>query len=517
MKVSVTGAQMKAIDNDTISRIGIPSMVLMERAALAVTEAAEQMAKEARLTDRGRAVRVWIACGTGNNGADGIAVGRMLHEKGYEVTVLLAGDLDRATPEHSSQRQIAEHMGVTLVEYGDFIPGTCDLIVDALFGVGLERPVEGEYRELIEMLAAQKTKLVVAVDLPSGIHADTGAVLGVSLQAKVTVTFGYQKTGLLLYPGKSFAGNVITADIGLAGESLSRVGWNTVIPEKKDLSRLPCRQENSHKGTYGRLLVIAGSVGMSGAAYLSSLAAFRTGAGLVKIMTTEANRSILQSQLPEAIVVPYPEELVLEAPELFRQMVEQQCDWATAVVLGPGLGQGEAVRILVETVLSYAYVPIVLDADALNTVSKYPYLTGYYTENIVLTPHMGEMSRLIQKTIPEIKADPVQVARTYGSSYGVTCVLKDAVTIVADKDGGVSLNSSGNSGMAKAGSGDVLTGIIGAFLAQGMEPKEAAVLGVYIHGLAGDEAVGQMGRRSILAGEIPLYISQVLREEDNET
>lgn len=508
MKVSVTGAQMKQIDADTIERIGIPSMVLMERAALAVTAAVEEMAAEAGVCP----ARVWIACGTGNNGADGIAVGRMLCGKGYEVTVLLAGNLDHATPEHCSQQAIAEQLGVTLVEYHDFIPGSCDIIVDAIFGIGLHRKVEGEYRELIEMLAAQKTKRVVAVDIPSGIHADDGRVMGAALPAAVTVTFGYPKTGMLLYPGKAYTGKLIVADIGFSDVSLQRSGWDVLVPEPADLLRLPARQADSNKGTYGKLLIIAGSRGMSGAACLAAHGAYRAGAGLVKILTVEENRPILQAQLPEAIVETYTREAALKADLVFVQEIEAQCGWATAIVLGPGLSQEPYVRQLVELVLTHAYVPMVLDADALNTIAAYPELTGYFTENIIITPHVGELSRLTGQTIPKIKARAVAAAREYSARHGITCVLKDAVTVTADRDGITYVNSSGNSGLAKAGSGDVLAGITGSLLAQGAELLDAAALGVYLHGLAGEAATKALGKRSILAHEIGDYLSAVWPE-----
>lgn len=524
MKVSVTGAQMKQIDSDTIGRIGIPSMVLMERAALAVVEAVERIARPVRFscgaadTGKGqdgmqkRPARVWIACGTGNNGADGIAAGRMLHGRGYEVTVLLAGSREHATPEYRSQEAIAKRLGVVLVEYHDFIPGSCDIIVDAVFGVGLCRDIGGEYRKLIEMLAAQRTGHVVAVDIPSGIHADDGRVMGMALPAEVTVTFGYLKTGLLLYPGKEYAGEVVVADIGFSHVSLERAGWDALVPERADLCRLPGRRADSNKGTYGKLLIIAGSRGMSGAAYLSALSAYRAGAGLVKILTVEENRQILQSQLPEAIVETYTCEDARKAEPDFVQVMEAHCAWATAIVLGPGLSQEPYVKKLVELVLTHAYVPIVMDADALNTVAAYPGLAAYYTENIMITPHVGEMARLTGKTVQEIKEHALAVAREYSGRHGITCVLKDAATVTADRDGMTYLNTSGNCGMAKGGSGDVLAGLIGSLLAQGAELSEAAFLGVYLHGLAGDAAAGDLGNRSILAREIADYLTGVLAE-----
>lgn len=505
MKYSVTGKQMKQIDADTIDRIGIPAMVLMERAALAVAEAAECLSD-------GRPVRVWAACGMGNNGADGIAAGRILHEKGYDVTVILTGNPDYATAENRQQQRIAGQLGLELVEFGDFIPGKCDVIIDAVFGVGLSRPVAGEAESLLKLLAGQSGSRVVAVDIPSGIHADTGQVLGTALKASVTVTFGYRKTGLLLFPGQAYTGKLQVVDIGFSAQSLKKVGWDARILEPADLKNLPVRAADANKGTYGKLLIIAGSAGMSGAAFLSARGAYRTGAGLVKILTVEENRQILQSQLPEAIVETYETELLTADRNAFYDMVASQCDWATAIILGPGLGQDPYSRDLVEAVLTYAYVPMVLDADALNTLAMYSELTGYFTENIIVTPHMGEMMRLTGLGIAELKENPVEEARNYSVRHGITCVLKDAATIIADKEGEVCVNTSGSSGMAKAGAGDVLTGMIGGLLAQGMELNEAASYGVYLHGLAGEAAVEERGMYGVLAHEIADCVGQVIRK-----
>lgn len=527
MRYAVTGEQMKQIDRDTIERIGIPSMVLMERAALAVAEAVERMCTApdkaagpagAEKVPAVKIPRILIACGTGNNGADGIAAGRILHGRGYDVTVLLAGSLEHASEEHRLQQQIARSLDVTLVENGDYVPGSCDVIVDAVFGIGLTREIEGSWREFMEMLAAVQKEngaRVVAADIPSGIHAGTGAVMGTALHADVTVTFGYTKTGLVLYPGREYAGTVQVADIGFSDVSLRAAGWDGMVLEASDMSRIPRRQQDGNKGTFGKLLIIAGSRGMSGAAYLSALAAYRTGAGLVKVLTVPENREILQGQLPEAIVGTYDPERIpavcdtdaadSAAPGMngdFRKFLKEQCDWADAIVLGPGLGQESYVEYLVEAVLSHAYVPIVLDADGLNTVAAHPYLTRYFTENIIITPHMGEMARLCACPVEELKADPVRAARDYSSRYGVVCVMKDAATVITDKDGSAYLNHSGCSAMAKAGSGDVLTGTIAGLLARGMECAEAAAFGVYIHGAAGEAAAVRFGENSLLAHDI---------------
>ncbi|MGL5434302.1 MAG: NAD(P)H-hydrate dehydratase [Lachnospiraceae bacterium] len=507
MKYSVTGIQMKQIDRYTISQIGIPSMVLMERAALEVVKDAELLA------DGNCRCHIWSVCGTGNNGADGIAAGRMLHQKGYQVTVILAGNAVHRTEEQKAQISIAEQIGVTLIEYEDVIPGTCDIIIDAIFGIGLTRPVDGSYRSLIEMLQKQKNSRVVAVDIPSGIHADTGQVMGTAMKADRTVTFGYYKSGLLTYPGRSYAGTLRIADIGFPEQGLKQSGWDAMVLEPADLQYLPERTPDGNKGTFGRLLLIAGSAGMSGAAYLSAYSAYRMGAGLVRIITVEENRQILQTQLPEAVIETFSADQA-QAPE-FIQWLEEQIDWATAIAAGPGLGREPHVKLLVETILTHAYVPLVLDADALNTISEYPELSGYYTDNMIVTPHIGEMARLTNKSIPELKEDPLTAAREYSSQYGVTCVLKDAATVIANQDGDTWLNASGNSGMAKAGSGDVLTGIIGALLVQGMEISDAAAFGVYLHGCAGDAAVRQLGAYGLLASDIADFINPSLKGSED--
>jgi len=519
MKYSMTGAQAKELDRYTIGQIGIPSVVLMERAALAVADAVCGLRPEPGI--------VWIACGTGNNGADGIAAGRILKERGYDVTVLLAGDLEHATEEHRLQQKIAGMLKVRMVPAAAFTWGHCDVLVDALFGIGLCREITGAYRELMERLLKQEKAQVVAVDIPSGIHADTGVVMGAALRADVTVTFGFYKNGLILYPGRSYAGEVRIADIGFSVESLMKTGWSGRVPESSDLERLPRRRADGNKGTFGKVLLIAGCAGMSGAAYLSALAAYRLGAGLVRILTVPENRAVLQNQLPEAIVTVYdPRWLCREeaagsagengktgsAPageERFENLIEEQCGWADVIVMGPGLGQAPYVERLAEAVLSCSYVPMVLDADALNAVAAHPRLQQYFTENIIITPHVGEMARLTGKTPEEIKTDPVTTARDYSAEMNVVCVLKDASTVTADKDGTVYINTSGCSAMAKAGSGDVLTGVIAALLAQGMEETEAAAFGVYLHGLAGEAAARDKGSHGVLAHEIADYLSFV--------
>ena len=508
--------KMKATDAKTIQEIGIPSMVLMERAAMAVAAEAEKAAKKDEI--------VWAVCGSGNNGADGIAAARMLHLKGYPVCIYMAGDENRGTVELKTQLSIARKLGISVKPWQEIETEKkgkhCCVIIDAVFGVGLGRPVEGNYKRCLDdlnQIREQEHTFCVAVDIPSGIHADTGAVMGTALKADVTVTFGWEKMGTALYPGRSYAGKVLVKDIGFPEMALEGEEEEGGRPErafayeKKDLCHIPERKADSNKGTFGKVLIAAGSAGMCGAAYLSALTAYRAGAGLVKILTVEENRPILQGLLPEAIIASYTPDQLLQGREEFKEMIEEQMKWASVVVLGPGLGSEPYVEYLVEDILTSAYVPVILDADGLNTIASHPYLTSYYTENIIITPHLGEMARLTGQTISQLKEDLVGAASAYASRYGVTCVLKDAATVVAGQEGGLYINTSGCSAMAKAGSGDVLTGTIAGLLAIGMEEEEAARMGVYVHGLAGEKAAGA-GSHSLLATELSQAVGDVMDE-----
>ncbi len=492
MKYSLTGAQAKAADSHAITETGIPSVVLMERAALACADTACEMTGP---------TSCWIACGSGNNGADGIAMGRILSERGFSVTLILAGNEDHATDEYRMQKRIAQNLNIAMIPLPGLPEGNPGLIVDALFGVGLSRDIGEPYRGLIEFLSRKDKAVKIAVDLPSGISADTGALMGCAFKADATVTFGCLKNGLLLFPGRDFAGKVTVADIGIPKASFKEAGADASVLEMSDLAHLPARPADANKGTFGKILIIAGCEGMSGSAFLSALGAYRAGAGLVKILTAESNRVILQSLIPEAIVAPY-DPAQFEDEDEIDSIIQSACDWADTIVMGPGLGTAPYVRVLMEKVLEQAYVPMVLDADALNAISQNPYLLRYLTENIILTPHVGEMSRLTGLAVQDIKAAPLRTARSYSARTGAVCVLKDAATVIADKDGRAFINTSGCSAMSKGGSGDVLSGVIGALLAQGMDVMDAAVYGVYMHGLAGEAAQREKGERGVLARDI---------------
>ncbi|HZK00042.1 MAG TPA: NAD(P)H-hydrate dehydratase [Tissierellaceae bacterium] len=494
MEYLVTTSEMKRCDYNTINKIGMPSMVLVERAALATMEELYDKMFDLR--------RVLVVCGKGNNGADGFALARLLHLKGIDVDILFIDDEDKSTRETRQQIRIAKNYGIKISDNMNFQEYTT--IVDALLGVGLSRDVEGQYGEIIKEINSSKA-LILSVDIPSGISADNGKILGRAIKADKTVTFAFNKLGLVLYPGAYNAGIIKVKDIGI-----TKAGFEGDYPRVysynlEDLKMIPKRKEYSNKGSFGKVFLIAGSVNMSGAAFLSAKAAYRMGVGLVDIYTVEENREILQSLLPEAILTSYDLNKI-EEKILISKILESK-----AIIIGPGMGREKSTKDILEIVLSNAKSPIIIDADGINIIAENPQLLDNHNKDIIMTPHLGEMSRLIGKDTREISENIINTAKEFASEKDLICVLKDTRTVVASKGKEVYLNQSGNDAMATAGSGDVLTGIIGGLLAQGLDSREAATLGVYIHGLLGEKASCELGRYAVMAEDIITYISHIVR------
>lgn len=522
MKQLANANQMKQIDGYSIEKIGIPSLVLMEKAALAVAmEVKNHMSGQAYSKNK-----ILAVCGVGNNGGDGVAALRILKEWGYEGAVLLVGEEKKASEQMQAQLSIARNLSIPVIHYGSDAAAEADylnhllqdeytVIIDALFGVGLSREVSGIPKQVTEAINEAKSRLgrecrIFAVDIPSGVHASTGNVMGSAIRADVTVTFGVNKVGLILYPGCEFAGEVITADIGFPKSAVEKAAITTFSYEKEDIKRyLPKRKKDSNKGTYGRVLVIGGSKNMAGACCLSAKAAYTMGAGLVKVMTEEANRVIVQTLLPEALLYTYEESTILE----YREEIIKELEWATVIVLGPGLGKKESGRLLLEWVLDHGKVPIVLDADGLNLLVEHGGLKRVLErEALILTPHLKEMERLTGDPVKKIKEDIVSYAKKTMSGAKSILVLKDSRTIVTNGTDSY-VNVSGNNGMAKGGSGDVLTGVIAGLLAQKTDCFMAASLGVYLHGLAGDRVAEEDSEYSLLAGELIRGLKKEIKEE----
>ena len=486
MEYIVNSREMKLYDNNTTEHFGIPSIVLMERAAVAFVEELKRRREDCS--------RVLVVCGTGNNGGDGLAIARMLALSDSQVDVVLLGDKKRVTEQNKVQQKIVSSYGHEILsEIPKGIHYT--LVIDAIFGVGLSRNVEGNYADIIRMMNELEGKKV-AVDIASGISADDGRVLGVAFRADYTVTFAYAKVGMLLWPGNEYSGVVVVKDIGINEKSWLERKPAVAAFREEDMNLLPKRKKHSNKATYGKLLVIAGSVNMAGAAYLSAKAAYAAGCGVVRIMTPEENRQIIQASLPEAILTTY------SAKKTDIHVVIEALNWADVVVCGPGLGTSEAAEMLIQCVLKNVSVPVLFDADALNIIAKDTGILLRPHTELVLTPHLGEMSRLTGDSIGYIQSKLIEAAEEFARQYNIICVLKDEHTIVSVPYGQTYLNLSGNSGMATAGSGDVLSGIIGSLMAQGLEASVAAPLGVYLHGRAGDIMIAETGKRGLFASDL---------------
>ena len=500
MQLWVNAAQMKAADQYTIQKLGVPSLELMEHAAQACVQVLED--------EKVDLSHVCVVCGSGNNGGDGFAIARILQNNRYSVETFCVGNPEHYTEETQEQMHRLQECGGKIT-YGMPQEDSYSVIIDAVFGVGLSRKVEGRYRQVIEQMNRMRgTKF--AVDIPSGLSATTGCILGCAFKADYTVTFQLKKIGLELSQGRTMAGRVIVPDIGISTDSICE-DQEIVRTAGKDIYRkmLPDRPEDSNKGTYGRLLVIAGSKGMAGAAYLNAHAAYMTGAGLVRIYTSSDNREILQTLLPEAIITTYEE---YNKEELLSLLT-----WADSVCIGSGLGMSRLSEKLLKTVIEYVKVPCLIDADGLNLLAENKnYLNQMAERRFVITPHMKEMSRLTGTPVEELKADRIQILKDFISRYRITCVLKDSRTLIASEEKGIRMNLTGNSAMAKAGSGDVLAGVISGWMVQGKEAEDAAELGTYIHGLSGDLAKFEKGVYSVMARDLIEYISKALMKLEEE-
>ena len=537
MRYVLDAASMKNVDSYSINTLGIPSVVLMERAALSVTEAIESKVKGNIHTD------IICVCGRGNNGADGLAVARQLYLKGYNVDVYIINS-HTSTKEFDIQLNIIKNLGIECINSPDF--SKYGVIVDALFGNGLSRELAGEARIVVDTINKCSTsvrsqytqnsdnngnRLVVAVDIPSGISASTGVVMGSAVNADITVTFGFEKIGHILYPAASYCGKIIRKDIGFAQyPDMTRDIFTYDYSDISDM--LPLRKPDGNKGTFGKALVIAGSRLYGGAAVLSSRAAARIGAGLVRTLTHISNRTAVITGNMECIVDTYDtDEECGDFVKNTETLVDKCICWADVVCIGPGLSMQESAVKLVRSVSAKKNIKKLYDADALNIIAQYKieldgsnddvdyeaggnsgnasYKDDMSDKNVVVTPHIGEMSRLTGLDIAVIKNNPIDTARTYSREHNCVCVLKDARTIVSDGER-VYINMSGNDGMATGGSGDVLSGIITGLMAQGLTTFEASALGVYIHGCAGDEAALSNGKYSMVAGDIIDNIKNVL-------
>jgi len=505
----VGSAEMRAIDRAAIEGLGIPSLELMERAGAAVARVAGALL--------GPGGRIGVLCGAGNNGGDGYVAARLLHDDGRPVLVLSIVPAPSLSPDARAMRDRAAKAGVPIAEASGQLPPLSgsrgDVVVDALLGTGLARPAEGPFALAIAAIAAARAAgaRVVAVDIPSGLSADTGHPLGPCVQADATVTFAFPKRGLVVFPGASLAGQVTVADIGIPAEAAAGVPVAAeILYEAEARALLPPRAPDAHKGDAGRLLVVAGSRGKSGAAYLALTGALRGGVGLVWLAARPEVMPLALAGRPEAMSISLPGEGPLGQRDLAPLLEAARS--VDALALGPGIPRGPETGALIRELLGRAGRPAVLDADALNALAEEPGGVRDLGCSAVLTPHPGEMARLTGRSTAEVQADRLELAAASARSWGSTVVLKGARTVVADPDGPPAVIPTGNSGMATGGTGDVLAGLTGALLAGGLLPRAAGRVAAFVHGRAGDLVARRLGERGLLAGDLGQGIAEVWAE-----
>lgn len=508
---AATAAQSRSIDRRAIEEIGIPSLVLMENAGLAVVFSV------IRRLERPEGASVAIFCGKGNNGGDGFVVARHLARWGADVRVFLAGRVEDMAGDARLQARIAANMGLPIAELesvdgvGEALAGA-ELAVDALLGTGARGEVTGLPGDLIDALNASAVP-VVAVDVPSGLDVDTGQICGRCVRADETVTFGVLKRGLVVYPGAWVAGEITLAPISIPREAVAAEGISVRFveaPEACDL--LPQREPWAHKGSAGNVLVIGGSVGMTGAAAMAALSALRVGAGLARLAVPGSLHDILEIKATEVVTRPVEET---DARSFAAVGLREALQWAgesECIAIGPGLGRHpETMRALLE-VLPEIAAPLIVDADGLNALAEKPEVFESLSGPVVITPHPGEMSRLLGKNVAEVQGDRIAAAEEAARRFRAIAVLKGARTVVSPPEGGSFINSTGSAAMASAGMGDVLTGAIAGLIAQGLRPADAAVLGVFLHGLAGDLAAAERGGPGILASDVQERLPSALAD-----
>ncbi|MCL0057538.1 NAD(P)H-hydrate dehydratase [Dehalococcoidales bacterium] len=515
MKI-LTTSQMRQIEQEC-AQIGLTTDVLMENAGKAVAEEVRQILGT---IDK---QHILILIGPGNNGGDGLVAARYLHDWGAKVSLYLY----RQRLPNDSNFELVLKRGITCVEATqdenqeklNELLQSANVVIDALFGTGKSRPLGGIFQQASDRVSEAKKKRpalrIIALDLPSGLDADSGAVDPACLYADNTITLGFPKLGLFNPPGVERVGKITVADIGIPSYLAEPVTIELLTKEWAK-SVLPRRPVEANKGSFGRVLVVAGSINYIGAAYLACSGTIRVGAGLVTLATANSLQPILASKLTEVTYFPLPESLPgiisLEAAKLIHQQLSQY----NVLLLGCGLGQSQSIIRFIKATLfnkKVALPPLVLDADALNTLAKIPKWWQQLTTDAILTPHPGEMARLAGVSIDEVQSDRVGIAKKVALDWHKTIVLKGAYTVIASPDGQVKINPVANPGLASAGTGDVLSGAIAGLLAQGLSLFNAAALGVYLHGEAGEMVKARLGDAGMIATDLlpalPLVIKQL--------
>ena len=505
---------MGQIDRYTIEEVGIDGVVLMEQAGRCVSE--EILAEYSALE------KVVVLAGKGNNGGDGFVISRLLEQEGIAVQTFLVGNKSEITGDARVNLEILERLDhqVTEVTTAADVENLssdlkqADLIVDAMLGTGIKGRLRGLFPNIIDLVNEVSTE-VTAVDIPSGVEADSGIVREMAVQAQQTVTFALPKLGLLLYPGAKFVGQLKVVDIGIPKQVIAQQEIETnLITADLATKLLPLRDDNSHKGNYGKLLLVTASTGMTGAAVLTARASLKMGAGLVTVGIPSSVNPILETKLTEAMTYPLAETKDGSLDVGAIAEVEKLMGSRDVLAIGPGLTTTGEVATVVNQLLTKIEEPIVVDADGLNVIDDLEILKEREAATI-LTPHPGEMSRLLEQPIKEIEVNRVEIAREFAMEYGVVLVLKGSRTVIATPSGEVYLNYSGNSALATGGSGDVLTGLITSLVGQDLAPVDASIIAVYLHGLAAELSSEELTKYSTTPSDVIDYLPQAIKTIEN--
>lgn len=501
--IVVTAEQMRELDRLTIRDHGVPSLTLMERAGECITEAILENFRSA--AKKG----VLIVAGKGNNGGDGFVVARFLKQKRIPCEVVFLATRADLTPDAAHNCRAFERLKGKVAEV---TPGALEilagklagkgLLVDAILGTGIKSEVRGLYAEAIALMNASGVP-ILAVDIPSGLDTDRGTPLGEAIQAEMTVSLGYAKLGEVIHPGIEFVGDLVVGDIGIDPAAVAKVRPAVELLTREEVGWLvPHRQADTHKGTYGHLLVLAGCRGKTGAAVLACRAAQRSGAGLVTLAAPRSLNSVFATLLVESMTELLRENSAEEMEELTAQEWSRLLERKSALVFGPGIGVTDATRNTLRWLLRHLDMPWVIDADGLNNLALDMERLKSAKTPPVLTPHPGEMARLIGQTTAAVNQDRVGIAREFAITHRCHVVLKGAGSVIATPDGKIYINPTGNPGMASGGMGDVLAGMLGALLAQGLNPIDAMKLGVFLHGFVGDRVADEKGEIGLIASDI---------------
>ncbi len=513
MKIA-TAKKMQEIDRIAIDDYGIPGIVLMENAAKGVV--ASLFKKNPDIKNK----KIGILAGKGNNGGDGFAVSRLLAGEDISVTVYLLSKKEMLKGDAKANLEKAEEMGIKILEivsldeleaFKDDILKN-DIFIDAIFGTGLTSGVKGYYIDVINFINSSK-KFVLSIDIPSGLSSDTGEIIGGHIRADMTVALCLPKIGEILYPAAEYAGELDVVDIGIPELIINNRDIETNLIEERDVVRmLPKRRPDTHKGTYGHLVVIAGSRGKGGAAALSSISALRAGAGLVTLALPECLNISFEVGIPEVMTLPLPDTKEGTIDKSAYKILLKFLEGKSAVLIGPGITTNPSTSSLVKKIIKEIGCPLLIDADGLNIIADEVNILKDRTSPLVVTPHPGEMARMLNTTSKEIQANRIESSKRLAVEYGLYVILKGARTIIATPERDVYINPTGNPGMATAGTGDVLSGAIAGFMCQGISAKDSSILGVYLHGMAGDIAAENLSQTALIAGDLLKYFPKAVKK-----